>query len=87
MLDDQVRDFSMTRCGCSAPEDTDNRSARSGNPRVSQRSGTQDAQYVEPLDMIAELRDDNAILMQSMRETHSLCTGGRRATASLLETD
>jgi starvation-inducible DNA-binding protein len=51
-----------------------------------QRIADNDAQYVEPLDMIAELRDDNAILTQSMRETHSLCDeAGDVATASLLE--
>jgi len=51
-----------------------------------QRIADSDAQYVEPLDMIAELRDDNAILTQRMRETHSLCDeAGDVATASLLE--
>ena len=44
------------------------------------------AEHVEPLDMIAELRDDNTILAHSMRETHSLCdAAGDVATASLLE--
>jgi starvation-inducible DNA-binding protein len=42
--------------------------------------------YVKPLDMIAELRDDNAKLTLSMREVHSLCDeAGDVATASLLE--
>jgi starvation-inducible DNA-binding protein len=51
-----------------------------------QRIADNDAEYVEPLDMIAELRDDNAILTQNMRETHSLCDeAGDVATASLLE--
>src|SRR3979490_2820784 len=51
-----------------------------------QRIADNDAQYVEPLDMIAELRDDNAILTQSMRETHSIWDeAGDVATASLLE--
>jgi starvation-inducible DNA-binding protein len=45
-----------------------------------------DAEYVTPLDMIAELRDDNAQLVRSMREVHSLCDEtGDIATASLLE--
>jgi starvation-inducible DNA-binding protein len=45
-----------------------------------------DAEYVTPLDMISELRDDNAQLTRSMRETHSLCDeAGDVATASLLE--
>jgi starvation-inducible DNA-binding protein len=42
--------------------------------------------YVKPLDMIAELRDNNAKLTLSMREVHSLCDeAGDVATASLLE--
>jgi starvation-inducible DNA-binding protein len=42
--------------------------------------------YVKPLDMIAELRDDNAKLTINMREVHSLCDEvGDVATASLLE--
>jgi starvation-inducible DNA-binding protein len=45
-----------------------------------------DAEYVTPLDMISELRDDNAQLTRSMREAHSLCDeAGDLATASLLE--
>jgi starvation-inducible DNA-binding protein len=45
-----------------------------------------DAEYVKPLGMIAELRDDNATLTQYMREVHSLCDEvGDVATASLLE--
>ena len=45
-----------------------------------------DAEYVKPFDMITELRDDNAVLTQTMREVHSLCDkAGDVATASLLE--
>jgi starvation-inducible DNA-binding protein len=45
-----------------------------------------DAEYVEPLDMLAELRDDNQSLAARMRETHGLCDELRDvATASLLE--
>lgn len=45
-----------------------------------------DADYVDPLDMLAELRDDGARLLASMRETHGLCDEHRDvATASLLE--
>jgi starvation-inducible DNA-binding protein len=45
-----------------------------------------DAEYVRPLEMIAELRDDNATLTRYMREVHALCDGaGDVATASLLE--
>jgi starvation-inducible DNA-binding protein len=51
-----------------------------------QRVVDNDAEYVKPLDMIAELRDDNAQLTVSMREVHSLCDeAGDVATASLLE--
>jgi starvation-inducible DNA-binding protein len=45
-----------------------------------------DAEYVEPLDMLAELRDDNQSIAARMRETHGLCEELRDvATASLLE--
>ena len=45
-----------------------------------------DADYVEPSDMLAELREDNATLTANMREAHELCDKHRDiATASLLE--
>ena len=45
-----------------------------------------DADYVDPLDMLAELRDDNGRLLAAMREVHALCDHHRDvATASLLE--
>ena len=45
-----------------------------------------DADYVTPMDMLAELRDDNKQLTAWMRETHDLCDEyGDVATASLLE--
>jgi starvation-inducible DNA-binding protein len=45
-----------------------------------------DAEYVTPMDMLAELRDDNLQLASRMRETHELCGAhGDVATASLLE--
>jgi len=51
-----------------------------------QRVLDNDAEYVTPLDMLAELRDDNKQLTNHMRETHDLCDEGRDvATASLLE--
>jgi len=51
-----------------------------------QRVLDNDADYVTPLDMLAELRDDNKQLAAHMRETHDLCDeGGDVATASLLE--
>ena len=51
-----------------------------------QRVLDNDADYVTPLDMLAELRDDNLQLAAHMRETHGLCDEhGDVATASLLE--
>jgi starvation-inducible DNA-binding protein len=51
-----------------------------------QRVVDNDAEYVKPLDMIAELRDDNAKLTLNMRELPTLCDeAGDVATASLLE--
>lgn len=52
-----------------------------------QRVLDNDAAYVTPLDMLAELRDDNAVLVREMRNTHVLCSDyADVATASLLET-
>ena len=51
-----------------------------------QRVPDNDADYVTPLDMLAELRDDNSALTARMRETHDLCDEhGDVATTSLLE--
>ncbi|MGB8278857.1 MAG: DNA starvation/stationary phase protection protein [Methylovirgula sp.] len=51
-----------------------------------QRLKDNDADYVTPLDMLAELREDNKQLTAAMRETHELCDEHRDvATASLLE--
>jgi starvation-inducible DNA-binding protein len=45
-----------------------------------------DADYVEPQDMLSELCEDNKRLVSSMRETHHTCEGhGDVATTSLLE--
>jgi len=52
-----------------------------------QRVLDNEADYVTPLDMLAELRDDNKQLAANMRETHGLCDEhGDVASASLLET-
>ena len=52
-----------------------------------QRVLDNDASFVTPLDMLAELRDDNRRLVTNMRETHGLCDEHRDvATAGLLET-
>ena len=51
-----------------------------------QRVLDNDADFVTPQDMLAELRDDNMQLAAHMRETHSICDEhGDVATASLLE--
>jgi len=51
-----------------------------------QRVADNDAEYVTPLDMLAELRDDNSRLTDRMRETHGVCDErGDVATTSLLE--
>ena len=50
------------------------------------RVADNDADFVSPQDMLAELRDDNKDLTQRMREVHDLCDEhGDVATASLLE--
>ena len=52
-----------------------------------QRLADNDAKYVEPQDMLAELREDNQRVVASMREAHGLCDEHEDvATASLLET-
>ena len=52
-----------------------------------QRVLDNDADYVTPLDMLAELRGDNMELVAHLRETHSLCDEHEDvASASLLET-
>ena len=51
-----------------------------------QRLLDNDAEYVEPSDMLAELADDNRILAVSLRQAHNVCDGhGDIATASLIE--
>jgi starvation-inducible DNA-binding protein len=51
-----------------------------------QRATDNDSDFVTPIDMLAELRDDNKQLAANMRETHGLCEERDDvATASLLE--
>ena len=51
-----------------------------------QRVLDNDADYVTPADMLAELRDDNKQLVVNLRETHGLCDEqGDAATTSLIE--
>ncbi|HEY8261584.1 MAG TPA: DNA starvation/stationary phase protection protein [Methylosinus sp.] len=52
-----------------------------------QRIPDNDADYVDPQDMLAELRDDNSALAERLREAHSVCDErGDVASASLIET-
>ena len=52
-----------------------------------QRIKDNNADFVTPMNMLAELRDDNKELVARMRETHGLCDEhGDVSTASLLET-
>lgn len=51
-----------------------------------QRLQDSDADFVHPHEMLAELREDNATLVASLRTMHDLCDEyGDVATASLLE--
>jgi starvation-inducible DNA-binding protein len=51
-----------------------------------QRIDDNDADYVEPSDMLAELREDNVSLVERLRQAHGVCDESRDvATASLIE--
>jgi len=57
-----------------------------GHIARTQRLLDNDADYVEPLDMLAELREDNKTLTTRLREAHNVCDEHRDiATASLIE--
>ncbi len=57
-----------------------------GEVSRNQRVADNDAPYVTPQDMLAELREDNGELVKRMRETHELTDELKDvATASLLE--
>ncbi len=57
-----------------------------GEVKRLQRVPDNDAEYVTPLDMLAELREDNKQLVGEMRQTHATCDDhGDVATASLIE--
>ena len=58
-----------------------------GQIAKTQRVTDNDAGYVEPLDMLAELREDNKAVGARLREAHQVCDEHRDiATASLIET-
>jgi starvation-inducible DNA-binding protein len=51
-----------------------------------QRMTDNDAEYVDPSDMLAELQEDNSTLAARLREAHNVCEERRDvATASLIE--
>src|SRR5258706_5511509 len=57
-----------------------------GSIARAQRVLDNDAEYVEPLDMLAELREDNKELATRFREAHNVCDEHRDIpTASLIE--
>ena len=57
-----------------------------GHISRTQRVLDNDAAYVDPLDMLAELREDNQSLVARLREAHGVCEDQRDiATASLIE--
>jgi starvation-inducible DNA-binding protein len=58
-----------------------------GHISRTQRIIDNDAEYVDPLDMLAELRDDNLTLAARLREMHDVVDERRDiATASVIET-
>jgi starvation-inducible DNA-binding protein len=57
-----------------------------GHIARNQRLSDNDAEYVEPSDMLAELREDNKTLVASLRQAHNVCDeAGDVATTSLIE--
>jgi starvation-inducible DNA-binding protein len=88
LLDEQSEQiFAMTDDIAERGRKIGSRTLRSiGEISRSQRILDNDADFVTPQDMLAELRDDNQRLATAMRETHDVCDEHRDvATASLLE--
>jgi len=88
LLDDQSAEiFAMTDPIAERVRKLGGTTLRSiGNIARSQRILDNDADYVQPLDMLAELQEDNKQLTASMRIAHDLCDEhGDIASASLLE--
>src|SRR5277367_2277871 len=88
LLDEQADQlFAMTDAIAERVRKTGGSTLRSiGHISRIQRVLDNDEDYVEPSDMLAELREDNASLTASMREVHDLCDTHRDiASASLLE--
>lgn len=89
MLDDQADQlFAMTDPIAERIRKVGAMTLRSiGHIARTQRVRDNDADYVEPSDMLAELREDNQDLAARLREAHDVCDEHRDiATASLIET-
>src|ERR1700733_3177672 len=87
LLDEQsVQIFAMTDPIAERARKIGGTTIRSiGDIARQQRILDNDAEYVDPADMLAELRDDNKQLTSMMREVHGVCDEhGDVATASLL---
>ena len=57
-----------------------------GHIARTQRVLDNDADYVQPLDMLAELREDNKMLARKLREVHEVCDDHHDiGTASMIE--
>ena len=88
LLDEQSDQiFAMTDVLAERVRKLGGRTIRSiGEVARQQRIADNDADYVTPDDMLAELRDDNQRFVSAMREAHDVCEEhGDVATTSLLE--
>jgi starvation-inducible DNA-binding protein len=88
LLDEQSDQiFAMTDVLAERVRKLGGRTIRSiGEVSRQQRIADNDADYVTPDDMLAELRDDNHRFVSAMREAHDVCEEhGDVATTSLLE--
>jgi starvation-inducible DNA-binding protein len=88
LLDDQGDQlFAMTDVIAERVRKVGGNTLRSiGDIARTQRIADNDAPYVAPDDMLAELRDDNQRFIGAMREAHDVCEEHNDvATASLLE--
>ena len=88
LLDEQAEQlFAMTDPMAERIRKVGGRALKSiGHIAHTRRVADNDADFVEPSDMLAELRDDNQALAASLRSVHDLCDEHRDiASASLLE--
>jgi starvation-inducible DNA-binding protein len=89
LLDEQADQlYAMTHPVAERVRKTGSPTLRSiGHIACVQRIIDNDADYVDPLDMLAELRDDNLALAARLREVHNIVDELRDiATASVVET-